>query len=410
MQKTCLRVLMLDRFSIIMGDKFIVENDKGPKKPWLLLAYILCKQGKTVSQRELIHQLWGNKELANPVSVLKTTLYRARQLLEQLSPEHGRDMIVHKDNGYIWNEKYPVELDFDEFEQLCGEAYSESDPSLKKALFRRAFTLYKSDFLAIYSYETWVTTLSAYYKNLYFDAVIEFLSLIDREDEAPEAIALCTEAMKEDPYNEELCYHLMRTLMLRHDYHRADSVYEDMQEKLFNSLGVQPSEELRQIHAECLKCIEGDRLTSEQLREQLLEIDPSPGPLFCSFSVFKQFYHVEARSVSRRGDAIHIALLSISSDSDDDALRVQNMELMKATLQKSLRRGDVVAQCSGTQYALLLQANFENSNMVCNRIERAFRREYPHNYIHIRHSVLPLEPLNSGGGSASNSFIRRNFS
>ena len=138
-------------------------------------------------------------------------------------------------------------------------------------------------------------------------------------------------------------------------------------------------------------------MTPDMLREQLLEKDPAPGPLFCEFPVFRQFYQAEARSVSRRGDAVHVAMLSVvpieGTELSETGLERAMMQL-REQIRSGLRRGDVVARCSASQYAvLLLQANFENSNMVCDRIVRSFMLAHPRTTVRVRSVVLPLEPL-----------------
>ena len=69
------------------------------------------------------------------------------------------------------------------------------------------------------------------------------------------------------------------------------------------------------------------------------------------------------------------------------------MENLQELIRFSLRRGDVAARCSVSQYILLLpQANYENSCMVCERDIRAYCRQYPHSPATLHYSVQPLEP------------------
>ena len=69
------------------------------------------------------------------------------------------------------------------------------------------------------------------------------------------------------------------------------------------------------------------------------------------------------------------------------------MDNLKELIQKNLRRGDIAARCSVSQFILLLpQANYENSCMVCERIIKTFNRQYPHSPATLRSSVHPLEP------------------
>lgn len=60
----------------------------------------------------------------------------------------------------------------------------------------------------------------------------------------------------------------------------------------------------------------------------------------------------------------------------------------------NLRQGDVVTRCSASQLIIMLpQANYENSCLVCQRLLRAFGRQYPHSPVSIHYSVQPLEPV-----------------
>ena len=69
------------------------------------------------------------------------------------------------------------------------------------------------------------------------------------------------------------------------------------------------------------------------------------------------------------------------------------MENLKNLMCLNLRRGDVAARCSVSQYIVMLpQANYENACMVMERIVRAFFRQYPHSPAQLRYSVQPLEP------------------
>lgn len=59
----------------------------------------------------------------------------------------------------------------------------------------------------------------------------------------------------------------------------------------------------------------------------------------------------------------------------------------------NLRKGDVVARCSASQYVIMLpRANYENSCMVADRLMNAFYRRYPHSPARLRCVVQPLEP------------------
>ena len=69
------------------------------------------------------------------------------------------------------------------------------------------------------------------------------------------------------------------------------------------------------------------------------------------------------------------------------------MKNLRDLVCSNLRKGDIASQCSISQYILMLPyANYENSCMVCERIVKAFYRQYPHSPAELHFFVQPLEP------------------
>ena len=118
--------------------------------------------------------------------------------------------------------------------------------------------------------------------------------------------------------------------------------------------------------------------------------------MFCEYDFFRVLYQAQARAIGRSGDTIHIALLSLTGRRGKELSRRsldRAAENFKQTVISNLRQGDIVTQCSASQYLIMLpQANYEDSCMVCDRLVRAFARQYPHSPADIHFSVQPLEP------------------
>lgn len=402
METEKIRVRMFGRCSISYGDVCIEDSSKRASKIWLLVIYLICNRGKNISQEELIKQLWGNDDSnLNPNGVLKTTLWRARSLLDELWPSAGHELILNRNNGYEWNTEIPMDVDVTMFEEFCRKASDEDNDKEKLSALRSAVALYQNDFLEKYSAEEWIEPLTAYYNNLYIYTVLELLARLNTEVYADEIIRLARAAMETAPYQEELYRYMMLALMKQGDYKQAEEVYEELRELLYANLGITPGDSIQELHVEIFRNLSGRSLTAEMLREQLQEKEPMPGPLFCEFAVFKQFYQAEARSISRRGDAVHVAMLTVIA-ADGKELSESNLEKAMGQLREQirggLRRGDVVSRCSTTQFALLLlQADYENSSKVCDRIVRGYMQAYSQPAIQIQKVVLPLEPLQSQG-------------
>ena len=198
-------------------------------------------------------------------------------------------------------------------------------------------------------------------------------------------------------YLEELYRHLMGALIRLDRQREAAAVYEDMSKLFMSSFGVMPEESTRAVYREALSALQDPALPVDSILEHLREPEGPGGALICQYDIFRSIYHSVARSLVRSGDAVHLALFSVHNRSRGEALPRRSLDRAMDNLQEiirtSLRRGDVAARCSVSQFILMLpQANFENSQMVCDRILRAFSRKFPHSPALPQAAIFPLEP------------------
>lgn len=391
-----IQVRMLGEFSVGMGSQEITDSDNRSRKVWLLLAYMIYCRNRSVTPEELVSLLWGDEESSsNPLNALKTMLHRVRSMLSQLGSNAGHTLIVRRDGNYAWNTQVPLSLDVDDFESLCkaGAAAGEEE---RLDLYLKALDLYRGDFLTKLSSEPWVVPISAYFHNLYVQTVLDTVPMLEARGRLEEAVSLCRKAVELEPYNEVLYRHLMRELLDLGEQRSAIAVYENMSQLLLDNFGIMPSEELRALHREAVRTVNDRAVSPGTVREQLREPVGASGALFCEYDFFKVIYHAEARALARSGDAVHIGLLSVTGENGDELPKRsldRCMENLSEVIRTSLRKGDIASRCSVSQYILMLpQANYENSCMVCERIVKAFFRQYPHSPAEIHYSVQPLEP------------------
>ena len=400
MRTESLNVKMLGSFSLESGQMTLDDSANRSKKVWLLLAYLVYNRDRTVSQEELVELLWGEEEKSsNPLNALKTMLHRVRTMLNQLGSSAGHELIVRKGGSYGWNNEVPMELDVEQFELLFRQGQNTEDEDQRLDCWLQALELYSGDFLVKLGSERWVMPISVYYHNLYLHVVLETLDLLTERGRKDEVVDLCYRVLKTDAYQEDIYRHLIRSLLDLNRQKEAVSVYDEMGELFFSNFGVMPAEDIRAMYREAAREVNDTALPMGIVREQLKEVEPPSGALICEYDFFKMLYHAEARFISRTGDAIHIGLLSLRGKEGKE-LSKRSLEKAMDNLQEqiriNLRKGDVASRCSVSQYILMLpQANYENSCMVCQRIIRAFYRQYPHSPAEIHYSVQPLEPCES---------------
>lgn len=390
-----LQVQMLGQFTLRYGDRTISDSDDRSRRVWSLLAYMIYNHGRSFAQEELIHLYWSNGEKsADPGNALKSIFHRIRIALDKLQPGLGRLLIRRKAGRYFWNNVIPLSLDIEDFEAHFHAAEAAGDDDVRLAEYQAALALYAGDPLPRMTDEIWTIPIVAYYHSLYTRTAAGAIELLEKQERTAEAVALCRRAIHIEPYQEDLYEHLMRGLLRTGDMKGAMSVYEEMSELLFAHFGVMPSETLRTLYRQATRTVNDRTLTMDEVCSQLAEPAPHGGAMVCEYDFFKILYRAEARSIARNGHSANICLLSVSGK-DGEMLARRSldpaMNNLQVLVQNNLRRGDVIARCSISQYIILLpQANYENSRMVADRLVSAFYRRYPHSPARLRYTVQPL--------------------
>lgn len=390
-----LQVQMLGQFTLRYGDRTISDSDDRSRRVWSLLAYMLYNHGRSFAQEELIHLYWSNGEKsADPGNALKSIFHRIRTALDKLQPGLGRLLIRRKAGRYFWNNVMPLSLDIEDFEAHFHAAEAAGDDDVRLAEYQAALALYAGDPLPRMTDEIWTIPIVAYYHSLYTRAAAGAIELLEKQERTAEAVALCRRAIHIEPYQEDLYEHLMRGLLRTGDMKGAMSVYEEMSELLFAHFGVMPSETLRTLYRQATRTVNDRTLTMDEVCSQLAEPAPHGGAMVCEYDFFKILYRSEVRSIARNGHSANICLLPVSGK-DGEMLARRSldpaMNNLQVLVQNNLRRGDVIARCSISQYIILLpQANYENSRMVADRLVSAFYRRYPHSPARLRYTVQPL--------------------
>lgn len=394
-----LQVTMLGEFSIQQGETSISDSSNRMRKVWLLLAYLIYTRNSRTTQSHFLSLLRGagSEEIDDPSSRLKALFYRIRTQLNQLGDSVGHSLIVYKNGVYSWNAAAPVELDVEAFERLCKEAAAAPSLEVQLALYQKALALYHGDFLPKLSMEPWVMPLSAYYHQMFVQAAQQAMAILEEQKQWVAAEKICDQALTIEPYSEELYQQKMRCCLGLSDRSRAATAFEKMSQMLFDNFGVMPSEESRLLYRQACKESNDHAASITTVREQLQEAGSAKGALFCEFDFFRLLYQVQARAISRSGDVIHIALLSCMGE-DDKPLSRRSLDTAMDNLQTlilgNLRQGDVVTRYSASQLCCMLpHADYEKSCGVCQRVIKAFYRQYPHSPAKIQYRVQPLEPV-----------------
>ncbi len=389
-------VTLLGGFSIELDGVLLTDEANRSQKLWSVLAYLIVHRNRSIPQSEFIDVFWPENDSDNPANALKTLLYRIRAMLE---PLFGTEIqpILSQRGAYAWNRAIACKVDVDRFEALIAQGEVKSRPKDERAeYYAQAIALYRDDLLPKLTDQIWLVTLSTHYHAGYIKAVKELSALLCNTGEYQRIVEMCSRASQLDPLDEELHILLVRSYLRLGNNAAALSQYEQATELLYRNLGVRPSNELRQVYTEIMaveQCLETDL---EVIQKELKETARRPGAFICEYGFFREVYRLEVRRARRSGTSIHIGLITISlPDGGLPSPKVlgTTMDQLSEVLTTCLRRGDVVSKYSAAQYVVLLpSANFEDSNMVMERIVSAFYRQHRRNFLKLSGKIRELEP------------------
>lgn len=388
-----LQIQMLGGFSI-RRDGAALNIGGRSRKLCLLLAYLICQRARPVSYEELTRLLWEGEEPGpSSLNALKAVLHRVRSCLDQLWDNAGRALILNREGCYQWNTDIPLTLDAERFDILCQE---EGEVRQEERLLSRqlsALFLYQGDFLPALSGCAWADERREDLRRRYLKHTLEILPLLGAQGRWQEAERLVQTAFTLEPCREDLCRWQMEALIHQERCSEAARLYEDFQERLLSRLGILPSDQLRELYHGTRQERDPRTISPVTLLERLREA-PKPGALMCDYDFFRVVCHSSARRAGRNGEPLHVALISIAEDGDLPRHSLDRaMDNLEGIILGNLRRGDAAARCSASQFVVLLpQASYENGQMVCSRITRAFARQFPHSPASLQVSLQPLLP------------------
>lgn len=394
-----LYVDMFGEFTIYADGEPAFRYEGRTRKLWNLLQYLLIKRGTMVPQSDLIAIAHLDGRKGKPENSLKNLIYRLRSQLEN-SDLPKQNYIICERGAYAWNPNIPVTLDVEVFEQEWKEACAlEHDSENRLIHYLAAIELYKGKFLPQSQSEEWVQSLEGYYHHIFADCVNGAYEIFKEKKDMGFMEELCRKSLNMDPLSEELCRLYINVLIQQNQYKRALSVYSAFVDRLQKEADQRPSEAMIRLYQDVIKMISNMQADINMVKNDLKEASAGNGAYYCQYEIFKNMYRLLARSISRTGQSVYLLLFTVS-DANGDMPTVKMLHSAMRALQlgigKSLRRGDVYAQYSNTQYVVLLQSlNEENGRMIANRVISNYEQIYQNKKVVVNHMLQEMEPVDA---------------
>ena len=355
-----------------------------------LMQVMMHYSDKGIPKDRLEEFVIGERDLDAPHTALRVIVYKTKQKLTQLGLP-GKDFIYLDGGMYYWTSDIKVEEDAREFEK-CFEKIRELDETTqsqeeideqKLKLYLRAFYLYKGEFLASYTGETWIAQEAKRYHQMFCECVEKVTAIIRDKKDWRMLETLGNYATKADPLNEwEIL--TMEAMVKTRRYDEASEFYSNVVDYYLRECGIYPSARLMEILEKYSNQMNHTYEILENIQEGMNEDDEEKniGGYFCSYPVFRGIYQTSVRMMDRTDVPVYLMLCTLV---DKNGKQIQSESEMnkysrqlKECIGESIRHSDVYAKYGKIQFLILLTGiSRENCELVQNRINYQFRRKQP---------------------------------
>lgn len=377
-----LYVHTLGDFDISLGGQSVLKESSRSYKLIRLLEYFITFRGRKLLPETIIENLWQEKESNDPKNVLRTQIFRLRQIMKNILPG---DMDITKyfnisfSNGYyVFEFGELAVLDTLEFESLIEQGDSRRTDNLDEAidLYCKAVRLYKGPYLSENSYEAWLVPIRNHYGRLYLKALFRLIEILKEKEEYVRIIELCEEAIMIEPYEEVLHIYLIEAMLKTGQIRNAMSHYDYISSLLNKEMGVKSSPGLKDIYRKIQSYYdEKSEAGIENIRNKLEERNLK-GALLCDADYFKFLFNISKRKSLRSDTVEHLGLITLncitnSIKGEEELKRL--MKCMSEVLERNLRKDDVYCLWNDNQILVMLHgAKDEYLNSIEKRIRDNF--------------------------------------
>jgi len=391
-------VTMFGEFSITINGNQITGLTGHTKRVWLLIQYLLANRQQAVPIDTITEALWENNECSDPKNALKNLVYRARELLKEIYDNKNVDYIERTLGTYRWNNAIHCTIDSEQFVAQWKLGNDSMNSELDRIdAYEKAIALYRGEFLIKSSYSSWVVALDSYYSTIYFNCVINVCELLIAMNSYGRVIRIGEMALTYAPMEETIHKMLLQAYVVTGQRNKAFDHYNAYVNLCYKEQGTDVPQVIHQYYHELVNRIEQIEPDLFAIKNDLKEAESAVGAYFCDYDVFKSIYRVQARSIKRFGQSVFLVLFTLSNPAGEipqHEVAQHSTSCLKSSITENLRKGDVVASFSATQFVVMLPLeSYEDAEKVTKRILTKFRFSYRKSDIKITHRINAIDSV-----------------
>jgi DNA-binding SARP family transcriptional activator len=233
----------------LLGPLEVADDDGQPlplggQKHRAVLAVLLLRAPEVVSTEFLVDAIWGERAPPTATTSLQNSISALRKLL-------GPELLRTRAPGYVL-EVEPDAIDLGRFERLVREARS-LDAAERAATLRTALDLWRGEPLADLAFEPFAAAEIRRLEELRLAAVEEWIDAELESDRHAAVVSALESLVAQHPLRERLRGQQMLALYRSGRQAEALGAYQSARRALVEELGLDPSPQLQELHAQILR-------------------------------------------------------------------------------------------------------------------------------------------------------------
>ena len=208
-----------------------------------LFQFLLVHRFRWVTGDEVVEALWPDADPEKARGSLWQSVFRLRRILEpELKQSRASCYVRVADAGYRLEPGDGHTYDVVEFEESIREAdrLVAQRPRAAEPLYRHALELYAGDYLPEDPYEEFLIPQRERLREMSLRAAARLVGICAAGRRWNEAIPLCRRALADDPYNEDLHFHLVEAQIRLGRRREALEAYREFEAKIDQRTGAAP--------------------------------------------------------------------------------------------------------------------------------------------------------------------------
>ncbi len=240
-----IRMHLLGRFELQIGEQIIIDQSWGRRKAKALLKLLALQHRRSLHREQVLDRLWPEMEPKAAANNLHKSLHVLRTALA--AQDISTPLITLKRDLLALSPE--IGIDVDQFRtQVQRARIARHDV----ALWGQALDLYGGDLLPEDIYEDWTVAPREQLRELHHQLLMEVSALHEARGRTDLAIERLHQLLYLDPIHEGAHRSLMRLYCMGGTRHRALQQYHDCRAVLSKELGVEPSEATEALYQEIL--------------------------------------------------------------------------------------------------------------------------------------------------------------